>query len=194
MFKEQEMRKRNYHLFMWFSISPLALTSFLDVFGRQSPHRGWVLMVAPELTDRMLKVKLPPHMFVHSVVVELTSTKMSATEKAKRITLIPHNRQQWFVYGTTILTSHLGGRIWCSHWTVCWGLCILQILSVSHWHASPLLLRHRCFLSDPLWSLHLHPWTLKCWMCCHLEESRSRTLRNSFAAGRTFPLETNAYI
>lgn len=94
MFKEQEMRKRNYHLFMWFSISPLALSSFLDVFGRQSPHRGWVLMVAPELTDRMLKVKLPPHMFVHSVVVELTSTKMSATEKAKRITLIPHNRQQ----------------------------------------------------------------------------------------------------
>lgn len=66
---------------MWFRVGPLSLSGFLDVFGRESPHCGGVLMVALELTDMMLTVKLPPHMSVHSVVAELASTEKPATQR-----------------------------------------------------------------------------------------------------------------
>lgn len=45
-----------YHLFVGFDLSSLALSCFLDVFGRQPSNGGRVLMVRPELTGVMLAV------------------------------------------------------------------------------------------------------------------------------------------
>lgn len=84
------LRKRSeedHHLFVRFALSPLALSCFLDVFGRQPSDSGRVLMVAPELADLMLAVKLPPQMPFQTVVVEtLMSNETSVTPKANMIT------------------------------------------------------------------------------------------------------------
>lgn len=74
---------------MWFGLSPLALSGFIDVFGRQPSNCGWILMVAPDLSDRMLTEKRSPHMSVQTLVVEMMiSHETSDTHKAKTITFI----------------------------------------------------------------------------------------------------------
>lgn len=110
---------KHYHLFVWFHLSPLALSCFLDVFGRQPSNCGRVLMVAPEVTDLMLTVWLSPQMPVQTVVVEtVMSNEMSATTIAKLITSTlqtPAKKCILYVTIETIYTWHLGGKIWCFH-------------------------------------------------------------------------------
>lgn len=88
------LRDSSYHLLVWFDLIPLALSCFLDVFGRQPSDRGRVLVVAPELTDLMLTVQRAPQVPVQTMVVEMMSDEMSATPKAKVITFILQTKQK----------------------------------------------------------------------------------------------------
>lgn len=67
---------------MGFHLGSLALSRFLDVFGRQPSNGGRVLMVRPELTGVMLAVQSYPQTPVQTVVVEMVlSNEMSAKPK-----------------------------------------------------------------------------------------------------------------
>lgn len=69
---------------MRFDLGSLALSGFLHVFGRQPPHRGLVLVVAPELPRLVLTVQPPPRVFAHAVFVEVVADEMPVVATKKK--------------------------------------------------------------------------------------------------------------
>lgn len=46
-----------YRLFVWFHLSSLRLSGFLDVVSRQPSNGGGILVVRPQLTELLLAVQ-----------------------------------------------------------------------------------------------------------------------------------------
>lgn len=67
---------------MRFALGSLALPGFLDVLGRQPPHRGVVLVVRPELGGLTLAVQPRPQVSGGTVEVMLLRHQMPATRTA----------------------------------------------------------------------------------------------------------------
>lgn len=109
-----------YHLLVWFGVGPLALSGFLDVLGRQPSDGGRVLMVAPLVSDRLLDVKLSPHVSVGTVVVEMmlsyeTSVHTHTHTQSKKDSFVfrrtGNRKQSVLLPGVLVIRSGLSAEL-----------------------------------------------------------------------------------